>query len=130
MGSSCFRAYRLSSKHDAIQPVALQSVKRKAIGSDPETMSDLELWQLIVRCLHMARKKMGEQGCSKLAFKLLPEDCLHPTVRYERARGIQSRIFARPCSCPCSSRDVSIVPLADNCLFKTTQKMQYCTDQL
>ena len=56
-----------------ISLVGLQSAKRKAIGSDPETMSDLELWQLIVRCLHIARKKMGEQKRSTwcLVFRLV-----------------------------------------------------------
>ena len=79
MGSSRFRAHPWPSKHDANKLVVLQSVKRKAIGSDPDTMSDLELWQLIVRCLHIARKKMGEQTCSKSAFKT-EDSCLKTTV--------------------------------------------------
>jgi len=40
----------------------LQLAKRKALGGDPDSMSDVELWQQIVRCLHAARKKVGEQS--------------------------------------------------------------------
>lgn len=43
--------------------VFLQSAKRKALAGDPDSFSDLELWQQIVRCLHAARKKLGEQRC-------------------------------------------------------------------
>ena len=84
MKSSRSRAHQWPSKHDADKRVALQSVKRKAIGSDPEAMSDLELWQLIVRCLHLARKKMGEQKRSIPAFGLWPQDSCHPTVQIKR----------------------------------------------
>ena len=45
----------------------MQSAKRKAFGSDPDSMSDIELWQQIVRCLHAARKKIGEANMSILA---------------------------------------------------------------
>ena len=30
------------------------------MGGDPDTMTDIDLWQMIVRCLHAARKKFGE----------------------------------------------------------------------
>ena len=39
------------------------------MGGDPDTLSDVELWQQIVRCLHAARKKIGVQTPIKHAIK-------------------------------------------------------------
>ena len=32
------------------------------MGGDPDALTDIDLWQMIVRCLHAARKKFGELG--------------------------------------------------------------------
>ncbi|CAK0749175.1 hypothetical protein CVIRNUC_001890 [Coccomyxa viridis] len=63
-----------SAAKRAAEEAKLPSVKRKAIGSDPETMSDLELWQLIVRCLHMARKKMGPADLANLPLQQMRQE--------------------------------------------------------